>query len=165
MQGAYDHIRNGSTMQLVDEGHGVTAIAASVYFLRCAPQGALGIPTKSERTVAELSASRLPFNLTETGVDLSYKVTANNLARRVDAHNIVAVNLEQAEQSSLRVFGFRLPESVAGRSIPNVTYWSFKHGFLNGTSGFTTDLKCDQKQVLVRFWQNIARTQLVSTIS
>ncbi len=152
----------------------------------------------ADKVLTELGSSRLPFNQTETAIELKYKLTVDDLARRVtvhlppgfspdkptsvyylldgvqinnpagnmlgingwartaDARNIVAINLEQAEQSSLKVFGHRLPESIAGKSIPNVTSWSFEHGLLNKTAGvddvkfFTTVYGQVQKSMNVK---------------
>lgn len=59
----------------------------------------------------------------------------NGWSRTADARNIVAVNLEQSNKSSLTAFGMPLPKSLAGRALPNITSWSFEHGLLNKTAG------------------------------
>ena len=58
----------------------------------------------------------------------------NGWRRTADTHNLVAVNLDQAPKSSLRVFGLPLPSSIAGKPIQNITSWSFDNGILNRTS-------------------------------
>jgi poly(3-hydroxybutyrate) depolymerase len=59
----------------------------------------------------------------------------NGWAKTADANNLVAVNVEQTEKSSLTAFGMHLPKSLFGKPIPNITSWSFDHGILNKTAG------------------------------
>ena len=179
---AYDHVHNASTTELVVEGAGVAAAAASLYFLKRLPDAKNARTLKEaltapEELLAELGAKPLPVNASDVGVDLKYKVSGEDATRKVtvhlppnfapdkptsvyylldgvqtnnpagnmlgingwaktaDAHNLVAVNVEQSEKSKLTAFGMGLPKSIFGKPIPNITSWSSEHSILNKTTG------------------------------
>lgn len=60
----------------------------------------------------------------------------NGWAKTADAHQVVAVNLEQTERAAARLFGFNLPKSIFGKEIPRITGWNIDHGLLNKKPGF-----------------------------